>query len=93
MGIEKLIFLFLNQTYVVGTQKNHLNETVLLSTQTYVKSDGQENIYNFTLKKFIYLIFSKPMHVLYLQVWYAKQWGEKNHRAGGEPQDYAVDQT
>ena len=25
--------LFLNQTYVVGTQKNRLNETVLLSTQ------------------------------------------------------------
>ena len=29
----KLLFLFLNQTYVVGTQKNRLNETVLLSTQ------------------------------------------------------------
>ena len=24
---------FSNKTYVVGTQKNHLNETVLLSTQ------------------------------------------------------------
>ena len=30
---ENLIFLFLNQTYVVGTQKNRLNETVLFSTQ------------------------------------------------------------
>ena len=30
---KKLIFLFLNKTYVVGTQKNRLNETVLLSTQ------------------------------------------------------------
>ena len=29
---QKLIFLFLNQTYVLGTQKNRLNETVLLST-------------------------------------------------------------
>ena len=29
----KIIFLFLNQTYVVGTQKNRLNLTVLLSTQ------------------------------------------------------------
>ena len=29
----KIIFLFLNQTYDVGTQKNCLNETVLLSTQ------------------------------------------------------------
>ena len=28
-----IFFLFLNQTYVVGTQKNCLNETVLLSTQ------------------------------------------------------------
>ena len=31
--IGKLFSLFLIQTYVVGTQKNHLNETVLLSTQ------------------------------------------------------------
>ena len=30
---KKLIFLFLNQTYVVGTQKNRLNETILFSTQ------------------------------------------------------------
>ena len=30
---KKLIFLFLIQTYVVGTQKNRLNETVLLSTE------------------------------------------------------------
>ena len=29
----KFIFLFLNQTFVVGTQNNRLNETVLLSTQ------------------------------------------------------------
>ena len=26
MHTKKLIFLFLNQTYVVGTQKNRLNE-------------------------------------------------------------------
>ena len=34
--IENLIFLFFNQkfkTYVVGTQKNRLNEMVLLSNQ------------------------------------------------------------
>ena len=30
---EKIFFLILNQTYVMGTQKNRLNETVLLSTQ------------------------------------------------------------
>ena len=29
----KIIFLFSIKTYVVGTQKNHLNETVLMSTQ------------------------------------------------------------
>ena len=35
VAIEKyhVIFLPLNQIYVVGTEKNHLNETVLLSTQ------------------------------------------------------------
>ena len=32
-GIGKLFSSFLTQTYVVGTQKNRLNETVLLSTQ------------------------------------------------------------
>ena len=30
---QKLIFLFSTKTYVVGTQKNCLNQTVLLSTQ------------------------------------------------------------
>ena len=30
---KKIVFLFLKQNIVVGTQKNHLNETVLLSTQ------------------------------------------------------------
>ena len=30
---KNLIFLFLNKTYIVGTQKNCRNETVLLSTQ------------------------------------------------------------
>ena len=29
----KLFSLFLIQTYVMGTQKNRLNETVLLSTE------------------------------------------------------------
>ena len=37
---KKLLFLFLDQTYVVGTQKNRLNETVLLSTQNMCKTDG-----------------------------------------------------
>ena len=40
MRTKKIIFLFLIQAYVVGTQKNSLNETVLLSTRTYDKTDG-----------------------------------------------------
>ena len=58
MRIAKIVFLFPNQNiYDVGTQKNRLNETVLLSTQpkTYVKTDGQENIYNFMLQNFVSL--------------------------------------
>ena len=46
------MFFFLNQTFVLGTQKNHLNEMVLLSTQTTclkLKSNKLIN-YNFTLK-------------------------------------------
>ena len=31
---------FSTNSNVVGTQKNRLNETVLLSTETYVKTDG-----------------------------------------------------
>ena len=31
---------FSTKTYVVGTQKNRLNETVLLGIQKYVKTDG-----------------------------------------------------
>ena len=50
-----LFYYFSIKTYVVGTQKNRLNETILLSTKTYVKTDGQENIYKFTLKFFAYL--------------------------------------
>ena len=37
------------------TQKNHLIEMVLLSTQTYAKHYGKVNIYNFTLTIFVYL--------------------------------------
>ena len=43
----------------MGTQKNRLNETVLLSTQTNVKTNGEENIDNFTLK-----ILLPMVHVL-----------------------------
>ena len=33
---ENYFSYFLAKTYIVGTQKNHLNETVLLSTQNIV---------------------------------------------------------
>ena len=37
---EKMNFLISQPKHVLGTQKNRLNETVLLSTQNYVKTDG-----------------------------------------------------
>ena len=43
------------KTYVVGTQKNRLNETFLLSTKTYVKTDKLENIHYFTFNIFFIL--------------------------------------
>ena len=39
----------------MGSQKNGLNEMVLLSTQTYVKTYGYNNIHNFKLKSFVYM--------------------------------------
>ena len=46
----KVLFVFLNQTYVAGTQKNYQIETVLLSTKNlYVMTYGLENLYNFVL--------------------------------------------
>ena len=47
--IEKTFFS--SKTYVVGTQKNRLNETVLLSTPKCMF----KNNHNFTLIKFLYL--------------------------------------
>ena len=38
--IKKYFSCFPNITYVVGTQKNCLNEAVLLSTQNSIKIDG-----------------------------------------------------
>ena len=39
--IGKLFSLFFSsKTYVVGTQKNHLNEMIVLSTQNTVSIDG-----------------------------------------------------
>ena len=49
--IEKIVFLFLNQNiYDVGTQKNRLNETVLLITQNIHNDVGtQKNRLNETV--------------------------------------------
>ena len=52
MHNRKIIILFLNQNNVVGTQKNRLNETVLLSTQNiYVRKYAQFYAENFCLSK------------------------------------------
>ena len=49
---SKSLSYFSFKTYVVGTQKNSLHETVLLSTQNMVKLMGKENI---TILRFIRL--------------------------------------
>ena len=36
---------FSSQTYVVGTQNNHFNETVLLSTKTHLKFMCKKKLY------------------------------------------------
>ena len=45
-------------SYAVGTQNNRLIETLLLSTKTYIKTDGLENVYNFTLKSILTFEFA-----------------------------------
>ena len=47
---KKYFSYFSTKTYVVGAEKNRLNETVLLSTQKYVQNNGLVNTYNLTLK-------------------------------------------
>ena len=46
---------FSTKTYDVGTQKNCLNEMILLRAKTNDKIDGLKIIYNFSLNNFIYL--------------------------------------
>ena len=50
-----LFSYFSTKTCVAGTHKNRHNDTVLLNTKFYVKSDEQGNLYNFTLKNCAYL--------------------------------------
>ena len=61
MHTKKIVFLFLNQNiqmYVVGTQKNHLNETVLLSTQNISFNWWVRKYLQFYTQKFC---LSKPV--------------------------------
>ena len=54
--INKLVFLLLNRNICCVYSKEPSQETVLLRTHNlYVKTDGLENIYNFTLNNFVYL--------------------------------------
>ena len=39
-AMENYLIYFSGKSYVVGTQKNRLNETVLLSTKTHLLIDG-----------------------------------------------------
>ena len=53
----------------MGTQKNGLNETMLLSTKIKLKSDVLGNINNFTLKNCVYLDYDLySMQILYTSV-------------------------
>ena len=51
---EKIIFYFSTKTYVEGTQKNHLNETVLLSTQNMLKLMGKK-IFTILRSKIVFI--------------------------------------
>ena len=64
---QNIIFLFLNKTYVVDTQKNRLNETVLLSTQNMCL--------NWLVRKYLQfytriLCVSKPIYTWVLLYYY-----------------------
>ena len=54
--IKSYFSYFSTKTYVMGTQKNRLNETVLLSAQIYVKTDRSKDMNIFTLKIFVHLV-------------------------------------
>ena len=50
----------------MGTQKNHLTETVLLSTPKKLNNDGKENIHNFMLKFFDYMYLDLCFFIAYI---------------------------
>ena len=53
MWNNKYFSYFSAKAYVVGTQKSSMR--VFWAPTAYFKIDGQEKIYNFTLKNFVYL--------------------------------------
>ena len=54
-AIENVFSYFFIKTYVVGTQKNRLDETVILSTQNKCLNLGIRNYSQFYAKHFVYL--------------------------------------
>ena len=55
------VFVSPNQNIVVGTKRNRLNETVLLSTQNKYLIDGQEYRYSFIFLKFPSLVLKRSL--------------------------------
>ena len=51
LKVKNYFSYFFTKTYVVGTQKNSLSETVLLSTQNTCFNSEVEKNYNLMLKK------------------------------------------
>ena len=50
---QNIIVLFLNQTYVVGTQKNRLDETILFSSQKHMLKLMGKKIFTILLSKML----------------------------------------
>ena len=66
MRTRKINFYFSSKTHVVGTQKNRLNETVLLSTQNICLKLWVRKYLQFYAEFFC---LSKPMRFSYLEAW------------------------
>ena len=69
--IEKYYLNISTKTYIVGTQKNGFNETVLLSTQNMLKLMGRKIIsilQSLVLRNwaYVYSFFPKKTHWKYL---------------------------
>ena len=73
----KYFSYFKTKTYVVGTQKNRLNETVLLSTQNICYNLWVRGYWQFYAEN---LCLSEPMHCVYLDLCRNPQHGSESHR-------------